>query len=72
LISVFSGGRATPIVRSFKSGAEEVSVNLLTWDVVTWLSITMVALAIVIFVFLGFKVVALMSRDAEEHKNGKQ
>lgn len=46
-------------------------MNFLTWDLVTWLSIIMVALACVIFVFLGFKVVALMNRDAEAHKNEK-
>jgi hypothetical protein len=43
-------------------------MNVLTWDIVTWMSIAMVAIAIVIVVFLGFKVVALMNRDAEAHK----
>ena len=44
-------------------------MNFLTWDLVTWLSIIMVVIACVIFVFLGFKVFALMNRDAEAHKN---
>jgi hypothetical protein len=43
-------------------------MNFLTWDLVTWLSILMVVVAIVIFTFLGIKVVALMNRDAEAHK----
>jgi len=47
-------------------------MNFLTWDLVTWLSIAMVVLAIVIFVFLGFKVLALMNRDAETHNNEQQ
>ncbi len=44
-------------------------MNILTWDSVTWMSIVMVVIAIVIFVFLGFKVVALMNRDAEAHND---
>ena len=47
-------------------------MNFLTWDLVTWMSIAMVVIAIVIFVFLGFKVVALMNRDAEVHKSDQQ
>jgi hypothetical protein len=47
-------------------------MNVLTWDTVTWMSIAMVLIAILIFVYLGFKVVALMNRDAEAHKNQKQ
>lgn len=47
-------------------------MNTLTWDSVTWMSIIMVVIAIVIFVFLGFKVVALMNRDAESHKTDQQ
>jgi hypothetical protein len=47
-------------------------MNVLTWDFVTWLSLAMVVIAIVIFVFLGFKVVALMNRDADAHKNQNQ
>jgi len=46
-------------------------MNVLTWDLVTWMSILMVAIAIVIVVFLGFKVAALITRDAEAHKNQK-
>ncbi len=44
-------------------------MNFLTWDLVTLMSIAMVVIAIIIFVFLGFKVVALMNRDAEMHKH---
>jgi uncharacterized protein YneF (UPF0154 family) len=44
-------------------------MNVLTWDLVTWMSIIMVVIAVVIFVFLGFKVMALINRDAEAHKN---
>lgn len=42
------------------------SLNL---DPVLWMSILMVIIAIVIFVFLVFKVKSLMNRDAEAHKN---
>ena len=44
-------------------------MNVLTWDLVTLMSIAMVVIAVVIVVFLGFKVVALMKRDAEAHKS---
>ena len=44
-------------------------MNILTWDSVTWMSILMVVIAVVIFVFLGFKVVALMNRDAESRRH---
>jgi hypothetical protein len=47
-------------------------MNFLTWDFVTLLSIAMVVIAVVIVVFLGFKVVSLMNRDAETHKNDRQ
>jgi hypothetical protein len=47
-------------------------MNFLTWDIVTLLSIAMVVIAVVIVVFLGFKVVALINRDAEAHKNDRQ
>lgn len=47
-------------------------MNILTWDLVTWMSIIMVVIAVVIFVFLGFKVLALMNRDAAAHKNQQQ
>ncbi|RKT45047.1 hypothetical protein [Thiocapsa rosea] len=43
----------------------------LTWDFVTWMSLAMVAIAIFIIVFLVYKVIALMNRDAEAHKNNE-
>lgn len=43
----------------------------LTWDAVTLMSIAMVLLSIGIIVFLGYRVVALMNRDAEAHKNNQ-
>jgi len=43
--------------------------NMMNWDPVLWMSILMVAIAIVIIVFLAFKVRTLMKRDAEAHKN---
>lgn len=46
-------------------------MNLLTWDLVTLMSIAMVVLAVVIIVFLGFKVVKLMNEDAQKHKTGQ-
>lgn len=42
--------------------------NMMNWDPVMWMSILMVILAIIVFVFLSFKVKALMARDAEAHK----
>jgi ABC-type phosphate transport system permease subunit len=39
-------------------------------DAVFWGSIISVLIAIVIFVYLGFKVVKLMNEDAERHKGG--
>jgi hypothetical protein len=44
-------------------------MNFLTWDLVTLMSIAMIVIAIIIVVFLGFKVVALMNRDADAHKH---
>ena len=38
-------------------------------DAVFWGSIISVVIAVVIFVFLIFKVKALMNKDAEAHKN---
>lgn len=38
-------------------------------DAVFWGSIISVVIAVVIFVFLVFKVKALMNKDAEAHKN---
>ena len=43
--------------------------NMTNWDPVLWMSILMVILAIVIIVFLAFKVRALMSRDAKAHES---
>jgi hypothetical protein len=43
--------------------------NLMNWDPVAWVSILMVLGAIVIVVFLYFKVGALMKRDSEAHKS---
>jgi hypothetical protein len=43
--------------------------NMMNWDPVAWMSILMVMVAIVIVVFLSYKVGALMKRDAEAHKN---
>jgi hypothetical protein len=39
-------------------------------DAVFWGSIISVVIAVVIFVYLGFKVVKLMNEDAQRHKNG--
>jgi hypothetical protein len=44
--------------------------GFLTWDFVTLMSIAMVILAVAIIVFLGFKIVELMKRDAEAHNKG--
>jgi len=41
-------------------------------DAVFWGSIISVLIAIVIFVYLGFKVVKLMNLDAERHKSEQQ
>jgi heme/copper-type cytochrome/quinol oxidase subunit 2 len=41
----------------------------LTWDFVTLMSLAMVAIAVLIIVFLVYKVITLMNRDAEAHKN---
>jgi hypothetical protein len=43
--------------------------NIMNWDPVAWMSVLMVIIAIVIVVFLAFKVKALMDKDAEAHKN---
>ena len=43
--------------------------NIMNWDPVALLSVLMVVIAIAIVVFLAFKVKALMTRDAEAHKN---
>jgi ABC-type Fe3+-siderophore transport system permease subunit len=46
-----------------------VLTNMMNWDPVAWMSILMVVIAIVIVVFLAFKVKALMNQDAEAHKH---
>ena len=38
-------------------------------DAVFWGSIISVVIAVVVFVFLVFKIKALMKKDAEAHKN---
>jgi hypothetical protein len=38
-------------------------------DAVFWGSIITVVIAVVIVIFLGFKVKALINKDAEAHKN---
>jgi len=43
---------------------------MMNWDPVMWMSILMVILAVVIIIFLGFKVKGLMAKDAEAHKRG--
>jgi hypothetical protein len=42
--------------------------NIMNWDPVAWMSVLMVVIAIVIVIFLAFKVKALMNKDAEAHK----
>jgi heme/copper-type cytochrome/quinol oxidase subunit 2 len=44
----------------------------LTWDAVTLMSIAMVAISILIIVYLVYKVITLMNRDAEAHKNSER
>ena len=41
-------------------------------DAVFWGSIISVVIAVVIFIYLGFKVVKLMNADAERHNNEQQ
>jgi hypothetical protein len=43
--------------------------NMMNWDPVAWMSVLMVIIAIVIIVFLAFKVRALINQDAEAHKH---
>ena len=45
--------------------------NMMNWDPVAWMSILMVVIAVVIVVFLSFKVKNLMNRDAEGHQKGQ-
>lgn len=42
-----------------------------TWDAVTLVSIAMVVIAVGIVIFLGFKIVVLMRRDAEANRLDK-
>ncbi|MFZ0789133.1 MAG: hypothetical protein WAM94_05865 [Chromatiaceae bacterium] len=49
-----------------------VLTNMTNWDAVAWMSILMVVIAIVIVVFLYFKVSALIKQDAEAHKSQRQ
>jgi prolipoprotein diacylglyceryltransferase len=42
----------------------------MNWDPVMWLSILMVIIAIIIIIFLAFKVKALMDKDADAHRKG--
>jgi flagellar biogenesis protein FliO len=49
--------------------AQGVLGNIMNWDPVAWMSVLMVIIAVVIFVFLIFKVKKLMNQDAEAHKN---
>ncbi len=46
--------------------------GFLTWDLVTLMSIAMVLIAIVILIYLVYKVIALMNRDAAANKNNEQ
>lgn len=46
--------------------------NMMNWDPVAWMSVLMVVVAIVIVVFLYFKVSALIKQDAEAHKSQRQ
>jgi len=46
----------------------KVLSNVANWDPVLWMSLLVVGLAIVIAVFLAFKVKSLMRKDAEAHK----
>lgn len=45
--------------------------NVMNWDPVALVSILMVIVAIIIVVFLYFKVGALMKRDADAHEGQK-
>ena len=42
--------------------------GFLTWDAVTLVSIAMVIIAVGIVIFLGFKILELMKRDAEANR----
>jgi hypothetical protein len=49
--------------------AKGVFSNMMNWDPVAWMSVLMIVIAVVIIVFLYFKVSALIKQDAEAHKN---
>ena len=49
-----------------------VLTNMMNWDPVALMSILMVVIAVVIVVFLYFKVSALIKQDAEAHKHQRQ
>jgi uncharacterized membrane protein len=53
-------------------GESDMTGGFLTWDLVTLMSIAMVLIAIVILIYLVFKVIALMNRDAAAQKNNEQ
>lgn len=53
------------------NATQGVLSNMMNWDPVAWMSILMVVIAVVIVVFLSFKVKNLMNRDAEEHQKGQ-
>jgi heme/copper-type cytochrome/quinol oxidase subunit 2 len=56
-------GRLAP---SRRTEHEEQEMN---WDAVAVMSVVMVVICVVIVVFLGFKVKALVKKDADAHKN---
>jgi uncharacterized membrane protein len=53
-------------------GEYDMTGGLLTWDLVTLMSIAMVLIAIVILIYLVYKVIALMNRDAAANKNNER
>ncbi len=71
LIEIRAGGRVgLPI--TIDDGEEVDMGGGLTWDAVTLMSIAMVAISILIIVYLVYKVITLMNRDAEAHKNNER
>lgn len=46
-----------------------VLTNMLNWDPVAVMSVLMVVIAVVIIIFLYFKISALIRQDAEARKN---
>ena len=47
----------------------EIMSNMMNWDPVAWMSVLMVIIAVIIFVYLVVKVKTLMNRDEAAHKN---